>query len=207
MENGIWVLPSKPSYEKGIPHTAYAGVAIGGLPDVDISLAMACMSALVARGIGENRCPTDSERVNLCIGGAIIKTLSGKTIASSNKKYFLTLNTHVSEVLWEAIWKATHLSEPRFRLNETILVVIWHLFIPRKHYAPPERPYYLSWFEGWWENFRYADDLFSNVCNVRLECLKDGEKEFESLSEDIQSAISEISKHVPEMLKMIINDQ
>jgi hypothetical protein len=106
----------------------------------------------------------------------------------------------MNHFVWEALWLVVE--EHREGLDHEFLAAMLREFLPREHYAPPDRPYFQSSFEGMWSLLEYPDALMHSIGNVRAKRLQEGEKAFRQLSAEMQAAIKKVARHIPTMLQI-----
>jgi hypothetical protein len=157
--------------------------------------------ALIAEGIGEHKCPTIGEWAAFSIAGSIVATLTGKYMIPPDPEPF-DWTSNLEHYIWEALWQAVQENEAK--LDRTFVAAMLRSFLPREHYAPPERPYRTSNFVSHWRNGEYPDTLFHSVSNLRLGRIKSGRESMDRLPQTVATSIREVAQHVPPMLEIAI---
>lgn len=163
---------------------------------------MDCESALIANGIGEHECPTDGDWAAFSIAGAVVAALTGKYIVPDALGLFSSREDK-ERYVWEALWQAVQENETK--LDRAFSAAMMRSFIPRNHYAPPERPYTMSHFVSHWRGREYADSMFRSISNIRIGILKQGSVAINRLPQTTADSIKEAAQHVPMMLEIAID--
>lgn len=152
-------------------------------------------TALIATCIGEKRCPTPSEWASFSIAGTIVAYLSGKYIVPP------VWDEDLEFRVWEIFFPLVSQNK---EFDKKFTASLLRIFIPRRHYAPPERPYYKNNFRYYWTAMECSDTQFHSVSNLRIEVIRKGVDIMKRISPNIASYIENIAEYSPEMLDLAI---
>lgn len=163
------------------------------------------MNALIACGVGENRCPTEAQWAEFCIASAVVMAVTGDSLIMVPKS--VSLND-VEKCSWDKFWNTFNgyniPSEKPKTLNLYFIESLLRIFIPRNHYVDgPCRPYIESYFVTRWRYSIFPDYLNDKTCNVRLCHLQRGKEVFNTFSLEIKKSIGLISSFIPLILKEV----
>jgi len=167
------------------------------------------MEALVAIGIGENRCPTDAQWAEFCIVNAVVAALTGQTTIIVPKNISLS---DLEKYSWGKLWDILQnfpqdrkTKEMYKKFSIEFIGSIMRIFITSHHTIDgPGRPYNQSYFVTRWTNWDHYPDWFNDkVGNVRLKHLQRGREVFKCFSKEIQKNIGLIATFIPPILHEI----
>ncbi len=163
-----------------------------------------CEQALIAKGIGEHRCPTAGIWVSFAVAGGIIAALTKKYIVPPDPER-LDWIENLQHFTWEVLWK-TFQDNPG--LDSAFREAVLRSFLPREHRTLLES-WRMSNFVLHWgvDGLLQCPDTTHPIGNVRLQCLEKGHKAFGSLSQGIRDSIRQVSQYVPPMLEITIQQQ
>lgn len=155
---------------------------------------------LVAQGIGDSECPSNPEWAAFSVAGGIIAALTGKYIVPPDPEPY-AWHDNMERFVWEVVWKAVE--EENNKLDRTFCALTLWLFLPRRHYAPPDHPYYMSNFVQQWQGRNYASTIMRSVTSLSSVCIEDAKEHFGQLPESLAHSIQEVAEHIPVMLKIV----
>lgn len=163
------------------------------------------MNALIALGVGENRCPTEAQWAEFCIASAVVVAVTGDSLIMVPKS--VSLND-VEKCSWDKFWNTFgDYNIPNERpktLSLDFVESLLRIFIPRNHYVEgPDRPYIESYFVTRWKCAIFPDCFNDKTCNVRFSVLQRGKEVFNTFSREIKKSIGLISNFIPLILKEV----
>lgn len=158
-----------------IPHIYdKEGIAeIYGSPPIEVDDARridrAVFRALIAKGIGDRSVPTSGEAAGFPVVAAAVHVLTGEVLTIGRRMLSVGRFDAIEQLLWGELWHAC--TVPNEFLPRDFRNALLRLFILHSYHAPPERPYELSRFVGWWEGHGYGDPVTDQPYN-RIACIR-----------------------------------
>jgi hypothetical protein len=166
----------------------------------DWRLVYDCRKALIAEGIGERECPSYHDEAAFAVAGAVIAALTGRYIYPPRAPLF-DWHKDQNHCVWEALWQA--FLENETKLDRTFMAAMLRDFLPRYHYAPPDHPYYESYFVARWP--KTINTVFCPpIENLHLRFLKEGHEAMQRLPEATAASVRTVAGHIPKMLEVVI---
>ncbi|HLC39012.1 MAG TPA: hypothetical protein VJJ80_02745 [Patescibacteria group bacterium] len=158
-----------------------------------------CISALLAKGVGQNEAPTIANWISFVLAGAIIATKTRKYIIPPEKKPY-DWESNIEQFVWEQLWMK--IQWKRHPLDSDFVVVMLREFVPRHHMGGELYPSFCrSTFAGLWPHV-YQPVGGSSIHSLLPETLELGNRSFDTSSEEIQDSILQVAEHVPTMLEI-----
>lgn len=164
-------------------------------------LERSCLMALVVSGLEGSRFPTNVQDASFVFGGALVADLLGELIVPPRPLSFC--REEMPHVLWSFVWEAveTH----RNALEGRFLALMLGAFLPRQTQAAPERPCYYTRFGELWEGLEYSSPVMDRVSTYLGDKNKEeGRRALKRLPNEMQTAITNVSEHVPAMLEITL---